>query len=114
MLNRVHKFKVFTVKDIAELAAMCREGDYGFVIYKNVVVFWDEDYDSRIFDFVDSLSPSHRNRLSAACESEACLMLVWDGNVPDDRLKINTYEGYFLDGWDMFSIENIVRPIGLN
>jgi len=53
-----------------------------FCVYKGVLVFFDEDKDTRIFDFLDSMSDDYRDRLFAVGERKAGLSMVWKGTIP--------------------------------
>lgn len=51
---------------------------HGATVYEGVLVCWDEDYDKRILDFVDSLDTAVRQNLYACYEHEGCLELYWN------------------------------------
>ena len=55
-------------------------------IYKNVLVLLDEDFDSRIYNFIDSLD-SNSKILSAAMENKGSLFLLWHEKIPEDYVK---------------------------
>lgn len=74
------QFPVVLLSDLAEEFPIF----YGFTIYRNVIVVWDEDQDSRIFLFIDELDDRECKHLIAAYESEGGLKLLWDDyqNIP--------------------------------
>lgn len=56
--------------------------DYGGFLYSGVAVFYDEDKDDRIFDFLDTLPRKDILKLFACQEHEGGLFLIWRDNVP--------------------------------
>lgn len=54
-------------------------------LYNGVLIIWDNDYDDRIFDFVDSLVEPVREMLLACNERKGMLELIWKQNkfIPD-------------------------------
>lgn len=65
----------------------------GFCSYKDVLVFFDDDLDTRIFDFIDGLSDHRRNNLYAVGEHEGSLSMVWRCKPPkgmqeDDHVEV--------------------------
>ena len=53
-----------------------------FTIYKGLMVFFDEDQDTRILTFIDDLSVKMRQKLFAAGEREGSITLVWNCRPP--------------------------------
>lgn len=51
-------------------------------LYKGVWVAWDEDYDTRVMNFVDSLPDWERQRLVLVHERKGRLDTVWTANCP--------------------------------
>jgi len=49
-------------------------------LYNGVLVIWDDDFDDRIFDFIDSLSEPVRKMLLACSERKGMLELIWKRN----------------------------------
>lgn len=54
----------------------------GFSIYRGVVVRWDEDYDDRILNFIDTLDDSIVCDLVAVQEHEGTISFRWRTSVP--------------------------------
>ena len=75
---------MFTFDDIQKInyANRCK----GYNIYNGVLVLLDEDYDSRIYNFIDSLGIESKS-LCAAMENEGSLFLLWHDKIPDDYIK---------------------------
>lgn len=55
---------------------------YTFTIYKGLMVFFDDDQDTRVLTFIDDLSTKMRQKLFAVGESEGSLTLVWNCHPP--------------------------------
>ncbi len=55
---------------------------YGFSLYRGVLVQWDEDYDTRLLIVIDEMPPKVRKALQVAQESQANLRLLWHHRVP--------------------------------
>lgn len=53
-----------------------------FTIYKGLIVFFDDDQDTRVLTFIDDLSIKIRQKLFAVGESEGSLTLVWNCHPP--------------------------------
>ena len=76
------------------------------VLYKGVLVQWDEDYDQRIFTFINELSAENRARLAIAHEHEGVLSLRWLGLTPpgyEDGDEVVVEE----DAWYIVDSESI-------
>lgn len=58
--------------------------EHGLTLYKSVLVLWDEDRDTRILDWTDSLDDEIRGNLLIAYEHEAGLALRWKEHVPEN------------------------------
>lgn len=56
--------------------------DLGFSVYRDIVVLWDDDFDTRVLDWIDSLTDETRQKLAAAQENEGNLYLLWHSEVP--------------------------------
>lgn len=64
---------------------------YGLSRYKNITIIWDEDYDTRVCDFVDGYllwADIQFKNLIAVAEHEGELSLLFFGYVPDE-LKVS-------------------------
>lgn len=76
-------------------------------VYRGVIIHWDEDYDTRILDFIDDMDEQDRIYLVATHEHEGGIWFIWNGPAPKTYEKIdhgvNTRSG---DHWSiMESIE---------
>lgn len=49
-------------------------------LYNGVLVIWDEDFDDRIFDLIDSMQELDREMLLACSERKGMLELIWKRN----------------------------------
>ena len=73
----------------------------GFCSYKGVLVFFDEDLDTRILDFLDSLSDNRRDKLYAVGEHEGSLSMVWKCKPPKGMCEDDDVE-VCGDVWNIF------------
>lgn len=76
-------------KDKAAVLPTLRFSDFadiddgcGFSVYRDILVFWDDDHDGRIFDALDNMDPVCRSYLIAVRERKAQLYFLWDGREP--------------------------------
>jgi hypothetical protein len=53
-----------------------------FCIYRGIMVFFDEDKDTRVLQFIDDLPDGVQKKLFAIGERKAGLNMVWKGRVP--------------------------------
>ena len=53
-----------------------------FTIYRGLMVFFDEDQDTRILTFIDDISIKMRQKLFAVGEREGSITLVWNCRPP--------------------------------
>ena len=84
----LEELRAFNVKTLDKIAKFYeKEGKHHFTgdlsVYKGVLVFWDEDYDTRVLTFIDDLGRERRKLLVAVMETEATLTLVWDVKRPE-------------------------------
>tara|TARA_R110002020_G_scaffold167532_2_gene355876 strand:+ start:625 stop:1248 length:624 start_codon:yes stop_codon:yes gene_type:complete len=76
---------------------------YGSEEYKGITVFWDEDKDKRILDFINGLNKKDLSNLMAVQESKACLFLVTSGVFSlreDDEVEV---------GGDVWSVAELTN-----
>ena len=73
---------VFRDIDLPNMATHCPQTRCGFSLYKGVLVQWDEDRDTRVLIFIDSLPEEVRNKLLVVQEHKAMLGLLWKWRVP--------------------------------
>ena len=71
--------------------------------YKGIKIIWDEDYDKRIYIFIDSLKCPMREHLVRCGESKGGLSLYWDNFIPMDFKyggMVEIYDdGEYVDSW---------------
>lgn len=79
--------------------------DYGMSIYKNILILWDEDQDTRIFEFIDNLDKLDLNSLQIVHEHEGTLCLYWKISPPSKY--INCLAQIKDDSW---IIQNTILP----
>lgn len=92
---------MFTFQDIQKInyANRCKASN----VYKNVFVLLDEDYDSRIYNFIDSLGIDAQS-LCAVMENEGRLFLLWYDLIPENYVEgkeVNVYFDNLLDVWNI-------------
>ena len=63
-------------------------------LYNGVLVIWDDDFDDRIFDFIDSMQELDREMLLACSERKGMLELIWkrDTFIPTFYNQGNYYD----------------------
>jgi hypothetical protein len=54
-----------------------------YSIYRDVLVYWDEDKDARILCFIDEMHEVHRKILLSVSERKGTIVLCWNGVIPD-------------------------------
>jgi len=77
---------------------------FGYSVYKGTIIEWDEDYDRRIFIFVDNILKQRIKNLIRCKEHEAGLILYFKDSIP---LKYNEGDSIDIDdeeGHDVWSI----------
>lgn len=67
--------------------------DKGFSYYNQVVIFWDEDYDSRVFEAVNKLNCANdeHSYVVAVSEHEGLIEVYWN-QLPTSDLLLDTLE----------------------
>lgn len=101
-MTRYPSLPMFTKKDIIHAS------EYGFSIYKNVIIQWDEDYDERIMIFLNKQSDYILSRLVMVHEHEAGLSLLWrsGGCSLSEGLEV----GVDGDIWQIVSSREVEAP----
>ena len=96
---------MFTFQDIQKINYhnRCK----AFNVYKSVFVLLDEDFDSRIYNFIDSLGIDAQS-LCAVMENEGCLFLMWYDLIPDKYIEGKEINVYFDDLVDVWNIEKSI------
>lgn len=78
------------------------------VVYNNVTVFFDEDYDARVYFFIDALTQKERDLLIFVSEHEGNIILFWSKTpkawLEKDGVEIN-HKGEFIDWWSITNYE---------
>lgn len=69
--------------------------------YNGVIVIWDEDYDTRVLGFIDTLSPAVRSNLLTVHEHEGTIELLWAGSVPPNFVRGGMIEIADGDWWSI-------------
>ncbi len=71
-----------------------------FSIYRNVIVFWDTDNDTRIFTLLDELPAKHVSELLAVMETEGTVHMQWKDYPPISfPPEIEVEEDGMKDSW---------------
>ncbi len=103
---------MFTFQDIQKINYANRSKAYN--VYKNVLVLLDEDYDSRIYNFIDSMGIDAKS-LCAVMENEGRLFLLWHDDIPEKYFENNEVivkfkhnKKYLYDLWQ------ITKSVSLN
>lgn len=78
---------------IANIRSFMQPGTEAFCGYMGVLVFFDDDLDTRVLDFIDDLSDHLRIKLYAVGEHEGSLSMVWKCKPPkgmreDDQVTV--------------------------
>ncbi len=102
---------MFTFQDIQKInyATRCK----AYNIYKDVLVLLDEDYDSRIYNFIDSLGINSKS-LCAAMENEGRLFLLWHDLIPDKFVEGKEVRVNFDKLYDIWTVEKSILIIDKN
>lgn len=72
----VKELPVFDIKEINRIIGTDIER-YGFTLYRNNMIIWDEDYDSRIIAFADDLAEYHEIENWILYENQGTLRIFW-------------------------------------
>lgn len=84
--------------------------DYGFSVYRGVIVLWDEDYDVRIFIALDILlKTTSLEKPIMIRESEGVFQIVWHRE-DESLIKAESPDSIEVrsnETWDSFIVENI-------
>ncbi len=65
---------------------------YGCSFYRGALVVWDEDFDTRVLDFLDELPDDVRLHLFAVSEHEGTLGLAWKSTPPRGFHRIESHD----------------------
>ena len=74
----------------------------GITTYRDVLVFWDEDDDTRVLDMIDIMEPWDRCHLIAVHEHEGTVDLFWNAPTVPQQFK----NGFDTPDGDHWSAEN--------
>jgi hypothetical protein len=88
---------MFTLSDLFKIDIFqdCK----GMSIYKNVLILWDEDFDTTIHNFIDSLGIDAKS-LCAAMERKGILNLLWHDFIPEkyqENKEVLVNKDYFFE-----------------
>jgi len=67
---------------VIETTQLPGDSYYGMSVYRDVLVLWDEDYDTRVLDFIDDMGTVYRDNLLAVRENKGSLDLRWKADQP--------------------------------
>jgi hypothetical protein len=81
MSNRTTEIKIPLIST-GNLRCFDRSDFPSFTVYRGLMVFFDEDQDTRILTFIDDLSIKVRQKLFAVGEREGSITLVWNCRPP--------------------------------
>lgn len=73
-----------------------------FSLYRGVIVCWDEDYDTRILDFIDDLDEFNSRGLIAVQEHEGSIAFRWNGRIPSRLRQGNCITVRDGDVWSIY------------
>jgi hypothetical protein len=102
---------MFTFQDVSMINYLnrCRACN----IYKDVLVLLDEDFDSRIYNFIDSLSVESK-KLCAVMENEGSLFLLWHNDIPEKYTENNEVIVKFKhDKKYLYDLWQIIKSVSL-
>lgn len=74
---------IFYDSDLPHMATHVAQAACGSSLYKGILIQWDEDWDTRVLQLVDSLSAPVREQLLIVQEHEGGIAFVWDYIIPD-------------------------------
>lgn len=74
----------------------------GFSIYRGIIVRWDEDYDTRILDFIDDMDDDDARGLMAVQEHEGSIAFRWKESVPPQFAEGQSVESRDGDCWSVY------------
>jgi hypothetical protein len=103
---------MFTFQDVSIInyANRCK----AYNVYKDVLVLLDEDYDSRIYNFIDSLRINSK-KLCAVMENEGRLFLLWHNDIPEKYTENNEVIVKFKhDKKYLYDIWQIIKSVSLS
>jgi len=85
--------ETFSILDVEDIKAAYRLT--GISSYRNTLVLWDEDTDTRVFDLIDDLTDVERQLLLAVHEHEGSVLFFWKSTEPPKRLErgVHTPDG---------------------
>jgi 5-methylcytosine-specific restriction endonuclease McrA len=67
---------------LPNMASHCEQSECGFSEYLGVLVQWDEDRDTRVLSFIESLDDETRAELAVVQEHEGSIAFVWKNKIP--------------------------------
>jgi len=78
--NNIKKMSVSREFDIVHkehLDLLCYKQYHGITVYKDVIILWDEDYDTRVMGMIDVHFPAGSVKPIAIHESKGSVNILW-------------------------------------
>lgn len=88
-------------RDLPNMESHVKE-EAGFSVYKGVVVRWDEDYDTRIIDFIDDMDPDDVTDLFSVQEHKGSISFRWKNSVPPQFAEGQSVDSRDGDTWSVY------------
>ena len=73
---------VFYTQDLPNMATHVAQEECGFSVYQGILIQWDEDHDTRILEFIDTLNDYERRNLAVVQEHEGTIAFLWNKQIP--------------------------------
>lgn len=96
-------------KDLESMTPSFRvDLEYGFSVYRDTLVVWDERHDERILEVLDNLPEDHLDKLLVVNYHKGTISFIWEGPAPpgyDPGYEgVDTPDG---DWWVVHSSESL-------
>jgi len=88
-----------------------KQSEFGFSIYRGVVVQWDDDHDERILAVIDQMPGRILDKLLVIQEHKGVIACVWRNSIPkgyEDNNSIVAEDG---DYWTTVNTSVIIEAI---
>jgi len=83
LVDRYHKHEPVIIFNETQFPEPdTRFARYGFSVYKNIFIQWDENHDTRVLTFIDEMADVYRDLLIMCHYRKGSLMLVWKNQIP--------------------------------
>ncbi len=81
--TNIGKYYILSLDQLPNMASHCPQEDCDPpVMYKGVIVQWDEDHDERVLGVLDKMTGELRGQLLAVQEHEGAIAFIWRDRVP--------------------------------